>query len=94
MVFLEIFHLLYIRNLNIIDLKLKDILANRVVWSAISIIVVAQIAITYVGFLQKVFATNSLELFDLILIFVICISVFVLLESEKQIRLRVFSKSL
>lgn len=94
LVFLEIFHLLYIRNLNIIDLKLKDILANRVVWSAISIIVVAQIAITYVGFLQKVFATNSLELFDLILIFVICISVFVLLESEKQIRLRVFSKSL
>lgn len=92
LVFLEIFHLLYIRNLNIIDLKLKDILANKVVWSAISIIFFAQIAITYVPFLQSVFLTNSLTLPDFSMIFVIGSVVFVLLEIEKQFRLRVGMK--
>lgn len=92
LVFLEIFHLLYIRNLNIIDLKLKDILANKVVWSAISIIFFAQIAITYVPFLQSVFLTNSLTLSDFSMIFVIGSVVFVLLEIEKQFRLRVGMK--
>lgn len=92
LVFLEIFHLFYIRNLNIIELKLSDVLANRVVWSAVSVIFFAQIAITYTPFLQEVFLTASLTLFDFSMIFVCGVVVFVLLELEKQFRLRVARK--
>ncbi|MBE0514752.1 cation-transporting P-type ATPase [Sulfurimonas sp.] len=92
LVFLEIFHLFYIRNLNIIDLKFSDILANRVVWSAVSIIFFAQIAITYTPFLQGVFLTAPLTIFDFSMIFVSGVVVFTLLELEKQFRLRIARK--
>lgn len=92
LVFLEIFHLFYIRNLNIIELKLSDVLGNRVVWSAVSVIFFAQIAITYVPSLQGVFLTASLEFFDFSMIFVCGVVVFALLEIEKQVRLRVARK--
>ncbi len=92
LVFLEIFHLFYIRNLNIIELKLSDVLGNRVVWSAVSVIFFAQIAITYVPSLQGVFLTTSLTLFDFSMIFVCGVVVFALLEIEKQVRLRVARK--
>lgn len=88
LVFLEIFHLFYIRNLNLIELKLSDLLANRIVWGAASIIFFAQIAITYIPFLQEVFLTAPLTLFDFSMIFVVGVVVFTLLEVEKQIRLR------
>lgn len=92
LVFLEIFHLLYIRNLNTLDLRLKDVMANRVVWSAIGVIFFAQIAITYIPALQNIFATDALVMVDVVIMFIICIVFFIALEAEKQIRLRVFNK--
>lgn len=92
LVFLEIFHLFYIRNSNIIDLRLNDILANKIVWSAVLVIFVAQIAITYVPVLQVVFLTASLKLFDFAMIFAIGAVVFALLELEKQLRLRLLNR--
>jgi calcium-translocating P-type ATPase len=90
LIFLEIFHLFYIRNFKIVDVKLRDLLANAIVWSAASIIFFAQIAVTYIPALQGIFLTSSLTLIDFSMIFAIGVLVFIFLEVEKQIRLRWF----
>lgn len=92
LVFMEIFHLFFIRNFKTLSIGISDIMANKIVWSAVSIIFFAQIAITYTPFLQEVFLTASLKLFDFSMIFVMGIVVFALLEFEKQFRLRAARK--
>jgi len=58
-----------------------------VIWIVVSIVVLAQLAITYIPFLQSVFATESVPLWDGILVIGIGIALFAIVESEKQIRL-------
>ncbi len=55
----------------------------------VAIITAAQFAITYMPFLQKIFATESVSLFDGMLIIGVGIASFVIIETEKQIRLHI-----
>lgn len=92
LVFMEIFHLFFIRNFKTLSIGISDVVANKIVWSAVSVIVFAQITITYLPFFHGVFETDSLRVFDFGMIFVAGITLFALLELEKQFRLRAARK--
>ena len=93
LVVMEIFHLFFIRNIYGTSLTWKAVKGTKVVWLSISILTMAQFAITYIPFLQKIFSTQSIPLFDGILILILGIMFFAILEIEKQLRLLVFGKN-
>jgi magnesium-transporting ATPase (P-type) len=89
---MEIFHLFYIRNMSTTALTLKMLRGTRALWIAVGIVVVAQLAATYTPFLQGVFATHPLELDEGMLIIGVGLLLFIIVESEKQLRLRLKNK--
>jgi magnesium-transporting ATPase (P-type) len=88
LVVMEIFHLFFIRNIYGTSLTWKAVRGTKVVWLVVVIITVAQFAITYLPPLQAVFATESIPFWDGVLIIGIGASLFAIIETEKQIRLR------
>lgn len=89
LVVMEIFHLFFIRNIYGTSLTWKAVRGTRVVWLTVITVVAAQVAITYWPPLQGVFATRAIPLQDGLLIFALGVSLFVVLEVEKQLRLSV-----
>ncbi len=87
LVVMEIFHLLYIRNINSPRLTWKQLRGTRVLWLAIVLVVAGQFAITYLPPLQEVFETESVRLKDALLILLVGIGLFVIIELEKRLRL-------
>ena len=90
LVVMEIFHLLYIRNLHNIHLSIEVMKGTKALWIAVGIIVAAQIAITYLSPMQRVFETRAIEGLDALLILGAGVTLFALVETEKQIRIRFF----
>ncbi|MAD14860.1 MAG: carbonate dehydratase [Alteromonadaceae bacterium] len=89
LVVMEIFQLFFIRNIYSTSLTWQAVRGTKVVWLVVSIITVAQFAITYFPPLQTVFATEAIPLFDGLLIIGIGTALFVILEIEKQMRLSI-----
>jgi magnesium-transporting ATPase (P-type) len=89
LVVMEIFHLLYIRNMGDVALTWQGVRGTRAVWLAVSLVVAGQAAITYVPPLQRVFATEAMAFGDVLLIVAMGMALFVIVEVEKQGRLRV-----
>ena len=85
LVFMEIVYLLFIRNSNIGSVTLRSFMANKIVWSAIAVVVFAQLAITYMPLFQSVFATSSLSIMDFSLILALCVILYLFLELKKKI---------
>ena len=92
LVALEIFHLLFIRNMNTKSLSWKAIRGTRILWILIVTVTIGQAAITYVPWLQSVFETEAVSLCDVILIVFLGILLFMIIEFEKQLRLRILKK--
>ncbi|MGV3740589.1 MAG: cation-transporting P-type ATPase [Gammaproteobacteria bacterium] len=92
-VVIEIFHLFFIRNIYGTSLTWKAMKGTKMVWTSIIILTMAQFAITYIPLFQNVFSTQSISIFDGGLIILTGILFFTILELEKQIRLRIFSKN-
>ncbi|WP_028486176.1 cation-transporting P-type ATPase [Thiomicrorhabdus chilensis] len=92
LVIMEVFQLLYIRNMNTTSLDWSALKATKEVWIAIALVLIAQIAITYIPALQAVFETQALSGQDLLLILAVGIMLFVIIETEKQLRLRFLTK--
>jgi magnesium-transporting ATPase (P-type) len=88
LVVMEIFHLFFIRNMYGTSLTRKAVRGTQVVWLAVGAVTVGQFAITYVPFLQTIFATEPVPLRDGLLVVAIGIALFTIIEIEKQIRLR------
>jgi magnesium-transporting ATPase (P-type) len=88
LVVLEIFHLLFIRNMNSKTLTLKKLWGTRVVWLSVAMVTLGQLSITYIPGLQAVFGTEAVGLYDAMLIIGIGIVLFLVIELEKQVRLR------
>jgi magnesium-transporting ATPase (P-type) len=88
LVVMEIFHLLFIRNMYSPKLGWKRMRGTRVLWLAIALVVVGQIAITYLPPMQGVFETESIPLRDALLILAAGVVLFVIIELEKRLRLR------
>lgn len=87
LVILEIFHLFFIRNIYGTSLTWKAVRGTKVVWSTVIIITAAQFAVTYFTPLQKVFGTQSVPIFDGVLIVALGVVFFAIIEAEKQLRL-------
>jgi magnesium-transporting ATPase (P-type) len=92
LVMMEIFYLFFIRNIYGTSLSWKAVRGTKVVWATIAVVTVAQLAITYLAPLQKIFATEAVPFFDGVLIFGVGVSLFAIIETEKQLRLGFTSK--
>jgi magnesium-transporting ATPase (P-type) len=87
LVVMEIFHLLFIRNMHSVRLTWKQLRGTRVLWVAIALVVAGQLAITYLPPLQEMFETESVRLGDALLILLVGVGLFVTIELEKRLRL-------
>ncbi len=88
LVVMEIFTLFFIRNIYGTSLTWKAVRGTKMVWMSVIAVTVAQLAITYLPPLQKIFATEALPFLDGLLVIGIGVALFAVLETEKQIRLR------
>jgi magnesium-transporting ATPase (P-type) len=88
LVIMEIFHLLFIRNMYSVSLTWKAVRGTRAVWIAVIIVALGQVAITYVAPLQVVFDTRSVGAHDGLLMILIGVALFATIEIEKQLRIR------
>jgi magnesium-transporting ATPase (P-type) len=93
LVVLEIFHLFFIRNMYGTSLTRKAVIGTRVVWAAVIAVTIGQFAITYVPWLQTIFDTQAISVFDGFLIIIVGVLMFCIIEIEKQIRLRLLKKT-
>ncbi|GAA0786773.1 cation-transporting P-type ATPase [Marinobacterium sediminicola] len=85
---MEIFHLFFIRNFYGTSLTWQAVRGTRVVWATVIIVTCAQFAITYLPPLQALFATVALPPIDGLNILGVGIALLLIIETEKQIRLR------
>ncbi|MDG6773437.1 cation-transporting P-type ATPase [Thiomicrorhabdus sp. ZW0627] len=92
LVVMEVFHLLYIRNMDTVSLSWQAVKGTREVWIAIIVVMTAQFAITFIPSLQRIFQTQTISVTDGLLILAVGMMLFVIIEFEKQVRLRYFSK--
>jgi len=88
LVVMEIFHLFFIRNIYGTSLTWKAVRGTKVVWTTVIVVTAAQFAITYLPPLQQIFRTESVPFIDGILIVMIGVILFAIIETEKQLRLR------
>lgn len=88
LVVMEIFHLFFIRNIYGTSLTWKAVRGTKVVWMTVIVIAVAQLAVTYLPLLQAIFGTQAVSFWDSLLVIGIGVALFAVIETEKQIRLR------
>ncbi|PSF04750.1 hypothetical protein C7H09_19275 [Marinobacter fuscus] len=88
LVVMEIFHLFFIRNIYGTSLTWAAIRGTGVVWLTVLAVTMAQFAITYLPPLQAVFSTVAVPLWDGLVIVGGGVLLFVIVELEKQLRLR------
>ncbi|WP_339878086.1 cation-transporting P-type ATPase [Pseudidiomarina gelatinasegens] len=90
-VVLEIFHLFFIRNIYGTSLTLHSLRGTRPLWIAVVLIVLAQAAVTYVPALQKLLGTAAIGWRDGLLVLAIGVALLLVVEAEKQVRIRLFN---
>lgn len=94
LVVMEIFHLFFIRNIYGTSLTWKAVRGTKVVWATVIGVTVAQFAITYLPPLQTLFATVAIPFWDGMLIVGVGVVLFAIIETEKQLRLRLYQMRL
>jgi len=86
---MEIFHLFFIRNIYGTSLTWKLVRGTKIVWATVAAVIIAQFAVTYFPPLQAIFETASVPVLDGVIIIGVGMILFIIIETEKQIRLRV-----
>ena len=89
---LEIFYLFFVRTMNLRSISLAGVKGTKVVWSAVGVVVVAQLAISYIPVLQTVFGTHSPTLVDNLVIVLTGFALLIVLEIEKVVRLTLYQQ--
>lgn len=87
LVVLEVYHLFFIRNLHGPALRWANLRGTRVVWSVVGVVAAAQLAVTYVPWLQAVLGTRAVSPGDGLLLLAVGAAFFAAVELEKRIRL-------
>ncbi len=90
LVAMQIFYLFFTRNRYGTSLTWQAVQGTKAVWTAVILVTIAQFAITYLPWMQAVFATEAIPMTDGLLIIAIGVALFAIIETEKQIRLRFF----
>jgi magnesium-transporting ATPase (P-type) len=88
LVVMEIFHLFFVRNIYGTSLTWEAVRGTRVVWATVVAVTAAQFAVTYLPPLQRAFGTAPVGLLDGVLVVAIGAAMLALVETEKQLRLR------
>jgi magnesium-transporting ATPase (P-type) len=88
LVAMEIFHLFFVRNIYGTSLTWKAARGTKAVWATVIGVTAAQFAITYLPPLQAIFSTRPVPFFDGVLIVAVGVALFAIIETEKQLRLR------
>jgi hypothetical protein len=78
--------------MNLRSISLTGVKGTKVVWSAVCVVVVAQLAISYIPVLQTVFGTQSPTLIDNLVIVLTGLALLLLLEIEKVVRLTLYQR--
>ncbi|MCD8260174.1 MAG: cation-transporting P-type ATPase [Bacteroides sp.] len=78
----QMFHMFNARNIRGFALN-KDFFSNKVAFLVSGILILLQLAITYIPFMNKVFATYSMDIGDWIYPFGLGLMVFIIIEIEK-----------
>jgi calcium-translocating P-type ATPase len=87
-VVMEIFYLFFIKNLNQVDFSQRSVSGTPTLWLTVTIIVTAQLLITYLPSLQRIFDTRPLSPDDGLLVLAAGIMLYIIAEGEKQLRMR------
>ena len=90
LVVMEIFHLFFIRNIYGTSLTWEAARGTKVVWATVATVTAAQFIITYAPPLQGIFGTQPVPLLDGVLIVATGVALFAIIETEKQLRLRIW----
>ncbi|MCG8516598.1 MAG: HAD-IC family P-type ATPase [Pseudomonadales bacterium] len=90
LVVMEIFYLFFIRNMQNTVLTWRMIRGTPIVWMAVLGVTAGQFAITYLPWAQRIFDTRPVGLREGLLVVAIGVVLLVVLELEKQVRLRLF----
>ena len=85
LVVMEIFYLFSVRYVHGSSLTLQGVLGTRAVLIGVSVVVVAQFALTYAPPLQAVFATRPLAFTDGLAILAVGVALLVIVELEKRL---------
>lgn len=91
LVVLEIFHLFYIRALHGTSLTWAAVKGTPVIWTVVVVITLAQLGVTYLPVAQGILGTAAIPLRDGALILGIGVAFLLVLEIEKQLRLRLLA---
>jgi len=91
LVVMEIFYLFFIRNAYGTSLTWQAVAGTPAVWSSVGIAVAAQLAVTYIPFLQQILGTEAVPLADGLVVVGLGVALFALIETEKQMRLRIIA---
>mgnify|MGYP006172622951 CR=1 FL=1 len=89
LVVMEIFNLFFIRNIYGTSLNWQAVRGTHIIWLTITVVTIAQFAVTYVPIFQRVLGTAAVSLVDGLLVVAIGVAVLFFCEVEKQVRLRV-----
>lgn len=88
LVVMEIFYLFNVRYMHMRSISLRGALGTPIVLAAIVAVVAAQLAFTYAPFMNALFASRPIPLFDGLIIVAIGVAVLLVLEAEKTIMRR------
>ncbi|WP_223475467.1 cation-transporting P-type ATPase [Oricola indica] len=93
LVVMEIAYLFFIRNIYGTSLTWQAVKGTRFVWGTVVTVTAAQFAMTYLGPLQRIFATEAVPFFDGVLVVGIGVLLFAIIEVEKQLRLSIAGRA-
>ncbi|WMJ07594.1 cation transporting ATPase C-terminal domain-containing protein [Nitrosomonas sp. sh817] len=85
--------LFFIRNIYGTSFTWKAIRGTKVIWLTLAIVTAGQLAITYLPPMQALFGTAAVPFLDGLLVIGCGIALLVVIEIEKQIRLRLKARS-
>ncbi|MCX5493850.1 cation-transporting P-type ATPase [Kaistia dalseonensis] len=84
-VVLEIFYLFNVRYLHMTSITWRGVLGTPAVLLAVSIVVLAQLAFTYLPIMNQIFDTRPIALLDGVVIIAVGVVLMVILETEKAL---------
>ncbi len=82
---MEIFYLFNVRYLHMTSFNFRGVLGTPAVLIAIAVVVIAQLAFTYLPIMQAIFETRPIGFGDGLLIVAVGVAVMIILEIEKNI---------
>lgn len=86
LVMMEIFYLFNVRCLNVASWSIRQWFTSKMAFISLGLVVLLQLAFTYLPIMQQLFVTESVSLFYWVVIFGIGVAVYLILEVEKTIR--------